>query len=243
MPIATSIYDDHADWYAAVVNRRGLIHLQIIPRIMELVGDVSGKQVIDIACGDGVFSRELASRGASVTGVDLSQQLLTIAKDTYQGEDLTYVHDDARILSKFTDCTFDGALCIMALMDIDDIAGAFNAVHRVTKPGGFLVVVITHPCFQSPGARSEAVDGAICCMMSQYLTEGSWRGTEDGVRSKFGAQHRTISTYLNTAINAGWNLERVIEPRLVDAKTGGNGRKDDHPGLLLLRFSKRVHEQ
>lgn len=235
VPRHKSVYDDHADWYAGIVQRRSLIHLQIIPQIMAFIGDISGQQVVDVACGEGVFTRELASKGALVTGVDLSLRLLAIAETTHHDSQPTYIHDDARVLKKLPDASFDGATCIMAMMDIDDIDALLASVHRVTRPGAWLVVLITHPCFESPRARTERIDGAWARITTQYLTEGAWHGSEDGVRSRCGAQHRTISTYLNTAIGAGWNLERMIEPRLANVQS-----EVDHPGLFIMRFHRQL---
>lgn len=239
MPNAESVYDQHADWYAEIVRHRGLIHLQVIPQIMGFIGDISGQQVIDVACGEGVFSRELAAKGAHVTGVDLSRRLLAIAESTSHALKPTYIHDDARSLSAFPDQVFDGATCIMAIMDFDDIDALFASVRRVTRHSAWFVAVITHPCFESPRAYSEMVDGKLARITTQYLTEGYWRGTENGVRSRFGAQHRTISTYLNTAIDAGWNLERMIEPRLANEADGDINSPSDHPGLLMLKLRRK----
>jgi hypothetical protein len=54
-----------------------------------------------------------------------------------------------------------------------------------------------------------------------------------------GAYHRTLSSYLNLAIAAGWNLEQVMEPEVVTVETGAVDPTCDIPGLLLLRFSNR----
>lgn len=238
MPTEKSVYDEHADWYAEVVRRRSLIHLHVIPQIMTFIGDVSRQLVVDIACGEGILSRELASQGARVTGVDLSPRLLTIAESTRHANQPTYIHDDARRLSKIPDASFDGATCIMAMMDIDDIGAVFESLHRITNLNAWLVVVITHPCFESPYARSEKADGAFVRITTQYLTEGPWRGTENGVRSRCGAHHRTISTYVNTALDTGWNVERMLEPRLETSESPGQ-EADDHPGLLLIKFRRQ----
>lgn len=239
MASSESVYDHHADWYAGIVRQRKLIHLQIMPQIIDLIGGVAGQHVLDVACGEGVFSRELAAHGAHVTGVDLSRRLLAIAESTPGVPKPVYIHDDARMLSKFRDQTFHGATCIMAMMDIDDIEAVFASVGRVSTHDAWFVVVITHPCFESPRASSVEIDGKLARVTTQYLTEGYWRGTESGVRSRFGAQHRTISTYLNAAIDSGWSVEHMAEPHLVNVGDDGVADGGDHPGLLLLRLRRR----
>jgi hypothetical protein len=54
-----------------------------------------------------------------------------------------------------------------------------------------------------------------------------------------GAYHRTLGTYLNLAIGAGWYLDQMMEPELVAIESGTTAPKSDLPGLLMLRFSKR----
>lgn len=234
-----TVYDQHAEWYTEVVQRRGLLHLQIIPRIMAFIGDITDQSVIDICCGEGIFTRELAAHGAVAMGVDLSESMLRFAESQSTGTAETYTHDDARLLSSLPDGAFDGATCVMALMDIDDIGGVFRSAYRVTRHGGWFVAVVTHPCFDSPHAVAEVVDGVQIRSTRRYLTEGHWRGTSTGVRSRMGAYHRTLSSYLNLAIAAGWNLEQVMEPEVVTVETGAIDPTCDIPGLLLLRFSKR----
>jgi ubiquinone/menaquinone biosynthesis C-methylase UbiE len=234
-----SVYDQHAGWYTDIVQRRGLLHLRIIPQIMVFIGNVSNQSVIDVGCGEGVFTRELAKRGAIATGVDLSKSMLGSAELQNAVTSIPYVHDDGRVLSKFSDNHFDGAICVMALMDIDDIFGVFRSVHRVTRHGGWFVAVLTHPCFDPPDTVTEVVDGIQTRSVSRYLTEGYWRGNSTGVRSRMGAYHRTLGTYLNLAIEAGWNLDQMMEPELVAVESGSTALKSDLPGLLMLRFSKR----
>lgn len=206
---------------------------------MAFIGDIADQSVIDICCGEGIFTRELAAHGARATGVDLSKRMLGFAESQNTGTPVTYVHDDARVLSRLPDSDFDGAICVMALMDIDDISGVFRAASRVTRHSGWFMVVVTHPCFDSPHAATEVIDGIQVRSIRRYLTEGHWRGTSTGVRSRMGAYHRTLSSYLNLAVAAGWNLEQVIEPEIVAVETGAIDPTCDSSGLLLLRFSNR----
>ena len=69
-------YDEIAEWYDEQVRGGGLLHDLVLPALFELAGDVAGQRVCDLACGQGVVARQLAARGAVVTGVDLSARLL-----------------------------------------------------------------------------------------------------------------------------------------------------------------------
>ncbi|MCG8352978.1 MAG: hypothetical protein MI924_34880 [Chloroflexales bacterium] len=78
---------------------------------------------------------------------------------------------------------------------------------------------ITHPCFEAPHAQwSTAPDGAISRKIVTCFTEDFWRSNNpQRVHRHVGAYHRTIATYVNTLIQAGFTLERVAEPQTTGA--------------------------
>jgi ubiquinone/menaquinone biosynthesis C-methylase UbiE len=126
-------YDDIAGWYDEYVRRQPIYSEEVLPNLMSLVGDVRGERVCDVACGQGLATRELAKAGADVTGIDLSEPLLALARQ-YETSDqlgIDYVLDDAQALSSQADDTFDGATCCMALMNIPDLTACLRSVRRI----------------------------------------------------------------------------------------------------------------
>ena len=142
-----SAYDEIAEWYDDSVKSSSLIHDLVLPALFDLIGNVEGRRVCDLACGQGVVARHLAKGGAAVVGVDTSARLLDIAQRYEAEEPLGIVsqHDDAQALATLPDTAFDGVACNMALMDIPDVAATFRAVHRILRPDGWFVFSITHP--------------------------------------------------------------------------------------------------
>src|SRR5947207_723729 len=70
-----------ADWYDGAVEKEGSYQKDLIlPNVVRLAGDVKGKRVLDLACGQGLFSRAFRDAGASVTATDISPELIEIAK-------------------------------------------------------------------------------------------------------------------------------------------------------------------
>jgi ubiquinone/menaquinone biosynthesis C-methylase UbiE len=187
------------------------------PVFEDLVGDVGGATVCSIACGQGREARYLAGRGATVTGVDISAELLTHARRHEGAEPLgiSYLQGDAQTLDVLGNNTFDGAVCYMALMDIPDHDSAVRAAARVIRPGGWFVFVITHPCYKTP-ATGDLVDHtnkSVRRTVGQYFVEGYWDGP--GLHSDtlpVGAYHRMLSTYVNSLAAAGFTIERMEEP-------------------------------
>ncbi len=85
MGLKRSDYDDYATEYAALVAWRerpgaGGDDLGIVPHLLDLLGDVSDRVVLDAGCGEGYLARILAARGARVTGIDLSPRLIALAR-------------------------------------------------------------------------------------------------------------------------------------------------------------------
>jgi SAM-dependent methyltransferase len=195
--------------------------------LLELIGEVAGLRLLDLACGHGRLARELARRGAQVVGVDLSAALLEKARAQQAMRPLSvaYVCADAAAPGTLVGERFDGVCCSFGLSDIDNLDGAIARVARVLQPGGFFTFSLLHPCF--PGWPSTQANPS-WQPGSGYFYEGWWRadGPANGLRPKVGANHRTLATYLNTLARHGLVVEQLAEPPpepawLDDAPSGG----------------------
>jgi len=191
------------------------------------LGEVTGRDVLDLACGEGRTSRALARRGANVTGIDLSRGLVEIARadEGTSSLGITYVTDDAAgATSSFAPASFDLIVCNMALSDIDDLAGLARNISVWLREGGWFIATIIHPCFPGTPERppSWPPEG--------YFREGWWTsGLENGgIRARVGANHRTVSTYLNIFIAAGLVIDRIEEPEWLPGL----------PGFLAIRCTR-----
>ena len=240
--MTVTAYDEIAEWYDNTVREGSLLHDLVLPTLFDLIGNVEGLGICDLACGQGVVARHLAKSGAAVVGVDTSARLLDIAQ-RYEAEEplgIVYRHDDAQRLATLPDAAFDGVVCSMALMDIPDVAATFHAVQRILRPNGWFVFSITHPCFQTPTSTwTEQADGTVWREVRGYFREVFWRSdNRSGVRGQVGAYHRMLSTYVNGLIEAGLCLERLCEPRAsghIAERVPGYG---EVPAVLVARCRK-----
>jgi ubiquinone biosynthesis O-methyltransferase len=109
--------------------------------ILELVGDVGGRRVLDVGCGDGELALELTKRGAVVTGIDASAAMIDAAKRraTQHNVDITFQVGTAEQLP-FSAERFDVVTAITILCFVDDAAPVFREIARVLRPGGRLVI-------------------------------------------------------------------------------------------------------
>ncbi|MFI7060206.1 class I SAM-dependent methyltransferase [Kribbella sp. NPDC050124] len=202
-------YDEVADYYASGWTED--LRDPVTTSLFELLGDVSGKRVLDVACGHGRISRGLARNGATVVGVDVSAAMLGKARELEEQEPLgiQYLQADAADPQRLQGEGYDAAVCSMGIADIDDLDGALANVRRLLRPDGTFAFAILHPCF--PGI--EGVSGA-WPSDGTYYDERYWRadGTLSTLRQQVGANHRTLSTYLNTLHAHGFTLTRTAEP-------------------------------
>lgn len=234
--MSIAAYDTIAEWYDETVCASGSSSDPVMGAVLELAGEVTSREVCDLACGQGRVARELARRGARVVGIDLSERLLEIARRYEAAKPLgvVYRHGDAQELSGVENESFDGVACSLALMDIPDLPATLAAVRRVLRPGGWFVFSITHPCFQLPRSPVKGEDRA--GEEAGYFVEGFWRSDyPEGVRGKVGAYHRTLGTYLNALGTASLGLERLVEPR----PSGGASDATAVPKFLVARCRKR----
>jgi ubiquinone biosynthesis O-methyltransferase len=109
--------------------------------ILELVGDVGGRRVLDVGCGDGELALALVQRGAIVTGIDASAAMIDAAQDRAKQHDadITFQVATAEQLP-FQAGRFDVVTAITILCFVDDAAPVFREIARVLRPGGRLVI-------------------------------------------------------------------------------------------------------
>ena len=205
MARALARYDEFAEWYEQWIGDAP----PLIAAQDGLLPAVAGARVLDLACG-GRMSRYLARRGADVVGVDVSAAMLGKARAAGPAG-ITYLRADVTGAPTWWDGRpFDGCTCELALMDIDDLAGALATVAAVLRPGGWFVASVMHPCFPGNGrGQSSWPPGG------GYEREGWWTSpghNPEGVRIRVGATHRKLSTVLNALRDAGLEAERFAEP-------------------------------
>ena len=209
-------------------------NLLVRPAMERLLTVKAGDHVLDIACGNGNFSRFLAGLGARVTAIDGSAGMIEKARNRSEGhgtgvsENETAGEIDYRVID-VTDTkaletlgtrTFDAAVSNMAVMDMAEIGPMFAAVHGLLKPGGVFVFSLTHPCFQAPFAvrYAEQVDqdGRMIqkagMKIDRYLTPQPFEGLAIvGQPVPSLIFHRPLSVLLTMCFDAGYVLDGLEE--------------------------------
>lgn len=99
---------------------------------------LAGKKVLDIGCGGGILSESMASRGAAVTGIDLSEKALGVARlHLYEsGQKVDYRHIAAEDMAKEAPGAFEVVTCLEMLEHVPDPASTVRACAALVQPGG-----------------------------------------------------------------------------------------------------------
>src|SRR5213083_3509867 len=97
---STRSWDDIADDWVSHADTNDYRNHYLMPRMLAMLGDVAGKTILDLGCGEGGYARELARRGARVTGVDGSERLIEVARERarHDGLEIPFVHANASAL-------------------------------------------------------------------------------------------------------------------------------------------------
>lgn len=232
-------YDAVADFYAAGTAGNDD---PVSVSLAILTGEVAGRRVLEIACGHGRVTRELARLGAVVTGVDISGAMLAKAESAERERPagIRYIHADVADPALLRGETFDVVVCSFGLSDIDDLDGTLANTHRLLRQGGVFAFSILHPCFAGGAEVSGSwpSDGT-------YYDERWWQadGSLSTLRRQVGANHRSLSTYLNSLRRHGLVLDEMAEPA-PEAQWAAN-RQDAArlPVFLVARCLNRPLEQ
>jgi 2-polyprenyl-6-hydroxyphenyl methylase/3-demethylubiquinone-9 3-methyltransferase len=148
---------------------------EINPLRLDWIDDqavLAGKDVLDIGCGGGILSEGMAARGARVTGIDLSEKALGVARLHLfeSGLKVDYHHSSAEAFAEQHPARFDVVTCMEMLEHVPDPASTVAACARLVKPGGLVFLSTLN---RNPKSYLFAVIGA------EYVLKLLPRGTHD----------------------------------------------------------------
>jgi ubiquinone/menaquinone biosynthesis C-methylase UbiE len=266
---ATTDWDNVADWYDQLVGEEGSEYHKhvVLPGAARLIGGQAGQKVLDMACGQGVLCRLLASKGVEMTGVDASGELIAAARERAGGserskkteeggageksiQEIRYLVGDARELGFLSENYFDAAACLLAIQNIHPIGPVFSAAARVLKVGGKFVVVMMHPCFRGPKetewgwdekrkVQYRRVDRYLLPRKIPIVTHP---GKEPGKYTW--SFHKPIEAYVRALRNSGMLVDAMEEWTSHKKSTSGpragaeNVAREEIPMFLAIRAVK-----
>jgi SAM-dependent methyltransferase len=205
--MAEARYDGLAEWYEQFRPQLPEHELDALHR---LLGPGSGR-CLDLGCGTGVPTAAVAELGWSVVGVDISTDLLDVARQ--RGLEVLEARADAL---PFEDSSFDAAVSVCTHTDIDEFPAAVAEVARVLRPEAPFVYLGVHPAFVGPHSLFLEAQG-VPQLSTGYRRTGRYDGSAfgvenpDGVRVRVGAVHLTLHDLFAAFTDAGLTIERFEE--------------------------------
>lgn len=234
-----AVWDANAEWWDDYIGAEGNeFHRTLVaPAQIRLLALKAGERVLDIACGNGQFAREMAQASAQVLAFDYAEKFVARARQHtaeagIEGIEFWVIDaTDERALLALGEGAFDAAVCTMALMDVAEIGPLMRALSRLLRPGGRFVFSVSHPCFQTNGTRMcaemEDRDGELVTVysvkVSEYLEAKMHRGI--GIIGQPQAHYyfdRPLSLLLGEGFAAGFTLDGLEEPAFQPGAKAGH---------------------
>jgi SAM-dependent methyltransferase len=198
-------YDGVVDWYE---DFRPSLNDDEVDAIRRFLGPGRGR-CLDLGCGTGVAIPELIRLGWTVVGVDVSEEMLSRAR-AFGAE----LHRAPAEALPFGDASFDAAVSIWMHTDVDDFSAILREAARVLRPGAPFVYIGAHPCFVGPHSRFIAAEGVPELHPGYRRTERYDGGPAigpDGLRAKVGATHLPLGLFVQSFLDAGFQIHRFEE--------------------------------
>ncbi|MFB6158534.1 MAG: class I SAM-dependent methyltransferase [Candidatus Nanohalobium sp.] len=176
--------------------------------------DLEGKKVLEMGCGAAQGGIAFAKKGAKVTGVDISEEQLEIATELIDehGVDIELHQGDIKDMETIESSSYDIVYSAYAFQWLKDIQAVFSEAHRALKSGGMFLFSLPHPFFQFLGGEIETQQLDI----EEHYLDADVSKTEqleeDGEEYEMIIYRRTVGELFNSLREAGFQVDRIIEP-------------------------------
>jgi len=206
-----------AGWYDGLLGGTDTYQEKVIlPNLVRLLAPRQGLRVLDLACGQGYFSRAFAAKGAKVTGADISSELIAKARE-YSSGNITYLTAPADKLIGLKEKSFDAVTIVLALQNIQNLDGTLVECRRVLDKGGRLLLVLNHPAFRIPKKSEWGFDEKkqvqyrrVDAYLSESQAEIKMEPSKSGgvITVSF---HRPLQLYVKALAKNGFAVTRLEE--------------------------------
>ena len=245
---AQAAWDAAADAWEAFIESGADYYRHAVhgPALLAACLPVEGRDVLDVGCGQGFFSRQLADRGARVVGIDLSEKQIAYARrhEALEPGGIVYhVMPAAEAAEGLGGQRFDLVAACMSLHDMSDPPAVLRSVSRLLPTGGRLVFSTPHPCTDTPyrhWERDDPVDHGPL-HIDRYFESGPtvlrWKMGRLLYHWDSPYWRHTLEEWSVMVAEAGFLMRRLLEPRPTEAQVIENPHLEDAyrlPAFLIV---------
>lgn len=209
-------YDRWAETYDTDPNRTRELAGEVL-RQVDL--PIAGCDIVEIGCGTGRNTEWLATQAASITALDLSEEMLRRATARVQGPRACFIQHDVRTRWPLGDDAADVIIAMLILEHVEHLEPVFVEAARVLRPNCRLFICELHPMRQLMGGQAQ------------------FSNTQTGERELVPAFRHNVSDFVNVGLSAGFDVRRLDEWRDPDAFSNAP------PRLLSVLFKNRKARQ
>jgi SAM-dependent methyltransferase len=235
--VESSGWDESAEAWIATVEHDPNRSLLLDPVMVAELGDVTGKEILDVGCGEGRFCRMLSDLGAKTVGIDPTVRFIEHARELHpEGQ---YVVSGAERMP-FADGAFDIVVSYVTLVDIPDYRAGLREMARVLGPGGRLIIANLNPFVTSQpwgwyrDARGERMHYPVDHYNEEVGHTVSWSGVS------IINWHRPMSAYMQALLETGLRLTKYLEPVPTEQAVRDNPRVEDMLRVPLFHVMEWV---
>ena len=221
-----------AGWYDSLLKKENTYQNEVIlPNLLRVMNIQKNDSILDLGCGQGFFTHEFAKLGAHVKGIDISKDLIKLAKqkgisnasfEIASADNLPFVKNES----------FDKVAIVLAIQNIANLKGTISECFRILKPKGKLYFVLNHPAFRVPQKSDWGYDDKkkvqyrrVEKYLSEYLINIDMNPGEKMIKMKkyTVSFHRPLQTYFHDLKSVGFLVSGFEE--WVSNKKSQNGPK------------------
>jgi SAM-dependent methyltransferase len=178
------------------------------PTTLALLGDVSGKKILDAGCGPGNYAELLVNRGAKVQAIDSCPKFVQLAKEKLGSRADVLQADLNEPLGFIETGAFDVVLSSLVLDYIKDWQTLFSEFNRILNANGRVIISVHHPFFLDLKIDPDQIKIEDSYFSIQQVEE-DW--SPAGL--KIPSYRRSLSSMSSALWEAGFLIEKIVEPR------------------------------
>ncbi len=232
--VSLKSYEEMAEYYFKYIDTKPFNAYYERPATISLIPDVKGKSVLDAGCAAGWYTKVLLDKGASVTAVDFSPQMIEMTKKRVGNRAEAIRADLNEPLSFIEDKSLDVVLSSLTLHYLKNWDIVTSEFHRILKDEGILVFSVHHPF----------MDFTVFNKENYFLTElldDEWQTPNGKVKLQF--YRRPLCNIISPVINAGFIIEKLLEPMPTEQfrieQPSTYDRLTKKPQFLFIRAKKQ----